>query len=104
MSVLDVVLPRKILVQGASLPRTVRPKYRGWSLSSTVSVMGCQAFPATPTSPSSDISGAGSCPEIAQPLIFAPNLEKASSTADYNLWADLMSFRLSVRNVASSGS
>ena len=108
-----VVSPEKVLVLGASLPLIIRPKCRNCNLSSSVSVRGCHAFPATPTSPSLDISGAVSWPDIAQPFIFAPILEKASSTACCSLWAEAMSFRLSlrlstnlesVRNAASSGS
>ena len=47
--------------------------------------MGCQASLATHMNPSFDISWAGSCPEIAQPLIFAPSLEESSSAADFDL-------------------
>ena len=43
-SVLDVVPRRNILVQGASLPRTTRPKCRGGVLSSSRSIMGCQVL------------------------------------------------------------
>ena len=41
MSVFEVVLPPKVLVLGGRVPHTTRPKCRGWSLSSTESVMGC---------------------------------------------------------------
>ena len=55
-----VVSPEKVLVLGASLPLIIRLKCKGCNLSSSVSVRGCHAFPATPTSSFSDISGAGS--------------------------------------------
>ena len=76
MSLPVMVSPEKVLVLGASLPLIICPKCRGCNLSSSVSVRGCHAFPATPTNPSSDISGAGSWPDIAQPFIFAPSQGK----------------------------
>ena len=81
MSSNDLKSPSKILVPMASLPLVTLPKWRGWILSSIASMMGVHAMPATPTTPSSDISGLGWCPVFPHPLISAPREANSLSVA-----------------------